>query len=124
MQEGVVSPVGALPRRQKCLCSGAKENKDYNNNNNITAYKCARKLAPSLLTNRLALNYRESSHTRQIPFQTFKLPQVMSKLGLLSFSFTAADRFNCLPAAIRCADSLPIFIAATKNFIGFPGREG
>ena len=36
MQEGVVSPVGALPRRQKCLCSGAKENKDYNNNNNNT----------------------------------------------------------------------------------------
>ena len=90
----------------------------------IAAYKCAHKLAPSLLTNRLALNSRESSHTRQISFQTFKLPQVRSKLGLQSFSFTAADRFNCLPAAIRCADSLPIFIAATKNFIGFPRREG
>ena len=35
IQEGVVSPVGELPRRQKCLCSGAKENKDYNNNNHF-----------------------------------------------------------------------------------------
>ena len=90
----------------------------------IAAYKCAHSLAPCLLANRLALNCRESARTRQVSFHTLRLPHVRTKIGLQSFSFTAADRFNALPATIRSAESLHLFIAAIKDFIGFPRREG
>ena len=86
------------------------------------AYRCAHALAPRLLANCLEFNARTTALTRQTSFQTFKLPPVHTKIGLQSFSFTAADSFNSLPAAIRSASNIVLFAKALKSFIGFLGR--
>lgn len=90
----------------------------------IAAYKCMSGLAPKLLSDRLLVNDRCRNQTRQTSAFTFKLPHVNTQLGLNSFSFLVADRFNGLPAGLRSCQDLQSFVRECKVFIGHPGREG
>ena len=90
----------------------------------VSAYKCSNNISPVLLCNRFLLNARPHNVTRQTTFSTFKLPHVNTQIGLNSFSFLAADRFNGLPVDLRSAPNLAAFVLHIKEFIGYPRKEG
>jgi len=61
--------------------------------------------------------------TRGQSLSSLSLPPVLSRYGMFSIRFLAADRWNSLPRECRTAESLPVFVTLCKQFLGFPVRR-
>ena len=88
-------------------------------------YRCLYDLCSPLLCSRFCKvsSNVTSVRTRGSIQNLLSLPVIMNKYGFRSISFNAADRWNALPATIRCLPSLNAFRNHCADFIGCPRKR-
>ena len=79
-------------------------------------------LLDSLFTFRCNSN-RTSTVTRAQVTNCLALPDVRTRSGLQSLSYTATKEWNSLPPLIRCVCSQPTFLLHLRNHLGHPVKR-
>ena len=79
-------------------------------------------LLDSLFSSRCNSN-RTSTVTRAQVTNCLALPDVRTRSGLQSLSYTATKEWNSLPPLIRCVCSQPAFLMHLRNHLGHPVKR-
>ena len=66
---------------------------------------------------------RTSTVTRAQVTNCLALPDVCTRSGLQSLSYTATKQWNSLPPLIRCVCSQPAFLMHLRNHLGHPVKR-